>query len=93
MLAIPVIWGVSAVAALPRANAGNPVLVIAWPVGASADSLILRAGGYGIGLDAPPLGKLGHSQDADFIDRLRALKPLLLLDANRLPSFLCGANV
>lgn len=91
LAAFPLLWGAITVAALPHARPGYPVLVISG-LSSSASDLVVRAGGYEVGASHGPLGRIAHSQDPAFLPRLRAAGGLLLLDAERLSFFTCGAD-
>ncbi len=88
----PLLWGAVAVAALPSARPGHPVLVIGMPFVAGAETIVAAARGYPVGTMTGQIGRIAHSQDPGFLTRLRAGGPLLLLDAERLSFFVCGTD-
>lgn len=85
----PLLWGAVALAALPPARPGHPVLVIGGPFGPGADGLVAGAGGYPVGPSDAPLGRIAHSHDPAFLSHLRAAGAFLLLDAGRLSFLTC----
>ncbi|WP_281825922.1 hypothetical protein [Jannaschia rubra] len=93
LVLFPAIWCGVVLAALPRAAEGRPVLVIPSPFGPSADQIVAQAGGYPVGLRPPLVGIVAHSTLPGFAVRLQDAGAMVLLNAERLPAFLCGANV
>lgn len=91
LAAFPLLWGAVALAALPEARPGHPVLVIGG-FSAPAAELARRAGGYPVGPAAGVIGQIAHSQDPHFLSRLRGGGALLLLDAERLSFLTCGSD-
>ncbi|MCK0167845.1 hypothetical protein MWU52_09825 [Jannaschia sp. S6380] len=89
----PLLWAGGAIASVPPARPGWPVLVVSGPFGPDAATLLRRAGGHEVGPRRFPIGVVGHSQDADFFDRLVHGGAILLLDAGRMTAMFCGADV
>ncbi len=91
LAAFPLLWGAAALAALPAARPGYPVLVIGGPFAPAAELAVL-AGGYPVGPGTGVIGQIAHSQDPSFLSRLRDGGALLLLDAERLSFVTCGPD-
>lgn len=91
LAAFPLLWGAMAVAALPAARPGAPVLVVGGPFASAMEAASL-AGGYPVGTRTGLIGQVFHSQDPSFLSRLREGGALLLLDAERLSFLVCGSD-
>ncbi|SDY80694.1 hypothetical protein SAMN05444004_103189 [Jannaschia faecimaris] len=90
LVLFPLMGALAALSTLPAATASSPVLVIGLPGFGDPKDLVARAGGYPVGFFRPAFGQVAHSQNPDFLTNLRASGPFLLLNADKLPNFLCG---
>lgn len=82
---------VVSVAALPQAEPGGPVFVIASPF-RDAGALVAAAGGRLVGPVQPRLGRLAASPDPRFPETLRAEGAWFVVSDPRLLAF-CGVSL